>query len=94
MKQFVSIIVPVRNMERTIGTTFEYLMKVDYPRSKMEIIFSDGGSSDKTVSVIKEYQKEIDKVLDKRLEREYKVYLKIPWYKCLITENQTTLDIF
>ncbi|UCC95082.1 MAG: glycosyltransferase [Candidatus Omnitrophota bacterium] len=58
MEPFISIIVPVRNMERTIGKTFQYLMKADYPRSKMEIIFSDGGSSDKTVSVIREYQKE------------------------------------
>ena len=38
MDDFVSIIVPVRNMERTIGKTFEYLMDIDYPRAKMEII--------------------------------------------------------
>ncbi|OQX85926.1 MAG: hypothetical protein B6D55_06745, partial [Candidatus Omnitrophica bacterium 4484_70.2] len=46
---FVSIIVPVRNMERTISTTFQYLMNVDYPRQNLEIIFADGGSTDKTV---------------------------------------------
>lgn len=46
------------------------------------------------VSEVKEYQKGIDEILKKRLEREYKVYLKVLWYKCLITENQTTLDIF
>ena len=57
MNGFISIIVPVRNMERTIATTFEYLMKVEYPRSTTEIIFADGGSTDKTVSIIKEYQK-------------------------------------
>ncbi|HIE36156.1 MAG TPA: glycosyltransferase [Candidatus Omnitrophica bacterium] len=57
MEPFVSIIVPVRNMERTIGKTFEYLMKVDYPRDRWEIIFADGGSKDKTVSIIKDYQK-------------------------------------
>jgi len=43
-------------MERTVGKTFEYLMQVDYPRERLEIIFADGGSSDKTVAVIKEYQ--------------------------------------
>ncbi len=58
MEPFISVIIPVRNMERTIEKTFEYLMKVDYPRSKMEIIFADGGSSDKTISIIQDYQKE------------------------------------
>jgi glycosyltransferase involved in cell wall biosynthesis len=57
MQPFVSIIVPVRNMERTIGTTFDYLMNIDYPRDKMEIIFADGGSKDQTISIIKDYQK-------------------------------------
>ena len=38
-RPFVSIIVPVRNAARTIKTTFEYLMGVDYPRSFLEIIF-------------------------------------------------------
>jgi len=55
---FISIIVPVRNMERTIKTTFKYLMNAQYPREKMEIIFADGGSTDATVSIIKDYQKE------------------------------------
>ncbi len=55
---FISIIVPVRNMERTLSTMFEYLMNVDYPRDKWEIILADGGSSDRTVEIIKEYQKQ------------------------------------
>lgn len=55
---FVSIIVPVRNASRTIKTTFDYLMRVDYPRDRWELIFADGGSSDNTVEVIKDYQKE------------------------------------
>ncbi|MFH1772591.1 MAG: glycosyltransferase [Candidatus Omnitrophota bacterium] len=58
MQPLISIIVPVRNMERTIGTTFNYLMNVDYPRKRMEVIFADGGSNDSTVSIIKNYQKE------------------------------------
>lgn len=58
MEPFISIIVPVRNMERTIGTTFNYLMNVEYPRDRMEIIFADGGSTDTTIQIIKNYQKE------------------------------------
>jgi len=55
---FVSIIVPVRNMERTIGKTFEYLMNVEYPRDRWEIVFADGGSTDNTIPIIRNYQNE------------------------------------
>ena len=48
-KPFVTIISPVRNAERTIDTTIQYLLNVDYPRENMEIVFADGGSTDKTV---------------------------------------------
>lgn len=53
---FISIIIPVRNFERTLDKTFEYLMRVDYPRDRMEIVIADGGSSDGTVPLIKRYQ--------------------------------------
>jgi cellulose synthase/poly-beta-1,6-N-acetylglucosamine synthase-like glycosyltransferase len=55
-KPFVSIISPVRNAERTIDTTIQYLLNVDYPRTSMEIVFADGGSTDKTVEIIKKWQ--------------------------------------
>lgn len=53
---FISIIVPVRNAERTLDKTFEYLLAVSYPREKMEILLVDGGSTDGTVEVIKKWQ--------------------------------------
>lgn len=55
-KPFVSIISPVRNAERTIDTTIQYLLNVDYPRERMEIVFADGGSTDKTKEIIKKWQ--------------------------------------
>ena len=55
---FVSIIIPVKNFERTLDKTFQYLMNVEYPRDRMEIIFADGDSTDGTVPLIKRYQKE------------------------------------
>ena len=52
----ISIIVPVRNAERTLEKTFEYLFNLNYPRQDMELVIADGGSTDKTVEVIKKWQ--------------------------------------
>ncbi|MFC1807620.1 glycosyltransferase [Candidatus Omnitrophota bacterium] len=54
---FVSVIVPVRNFERTIEKTFEYLLNVKYPRDRWEIIIADGGSTDRTLDIIRSWQK-------------------------------------
>jgi len=54
---FVSIIIPVKNFERTIEKTFEYLLNVDWPHQSWEWVIADGGSSDKTVEIIKSWQK-------------------------------------
>jgi len=54
---FVSIIIPVKNFERTIEKTFEYLLNVDYPRDSWEWVIADGGSNDKTIEIIKSWQK-------------------------------------
>ncbi len=56
-KPFISIIIPVKNFERTIGKTFEYLLNVDYPRDSWEWVIADGGSTDKTIEIIKDWQK-------------------------------------
>jgi len=54
---FVSVIIPVKNFERTIEKTFEYLLNVDYPRQDWEWIIADGGSTDKTIDIIRDWQK-------------------------------------
>ena len=54
---FVSIIIPVKNFERTIEKTFEYLLNVDYPHDAWEWVIADGGSTDKTIEIIKNWQK-------------------------------------
>jgi len=56
-KAFISIIIPVKNFERTIEKTFEYLLNVDYPRDSWEWVIADGGSTDKTIEIIKNWQK-------------------------------------
>lgn len=57
-KPFISIIIPVKNFERTIVKTFEYLLNVDYPRDSWEWVIADGGSTDKTISIIQDWQKQ------------------------------------
>ena len=52
----ISVIIPVRNAERTLDTTFQYLMKIDYPAEKMEIMMADGDSTDGTIDIIKRWQ--------------------------------------
>jgi glycosyltransferase involved in cell wall biosynthesis len=53
----VSIIIPVKNFERTIEKTFDYLLKVEYPHDSWEWVIADGGSTDKTIEIIKNWQK-------------------------------------
>ncbi len=54
----VSIVIPVRNAGRTIEKTFEYLLNVDYPRDRWEIVIADGGSNDETLEIIAKWQKQ------------------------------------
>lgn len=54
---FISIIIPVKNFERTIEKSFEYLLNVDYPHDSWEWVIADGGSTDKTIEIIKNWQK-------------------------------------
>ena len=48
----VSIVIPVYNEEKYIEGLINSLLKQDYDKEKIEIIFVDGNSSDKTVEII------------------------------------------
>ncbi len=50
----VSVVIPSWNQGRFIGRTLDSILKQDYPGS-IEIIVSDGGSTDETVDVLKSY---------------------------------------
>ena len=54
----VSVVMPVYNEERYIENCIDSLLLQDYPQEKMEWIFVDGCSSDKTVELLKTYQSE------------------------------------
>ncbi|RLE51127.1 MAG: hypothetical protein DRJ21_00785, partial [Candidatus Methanomethylicota archaeon] len=51
----ISIIIPVRNCARTIGDLLDSLMKLDYPKEKIEIIVIDGRSTDNTAEIVLRY---------------------------------------
>lgn len=51
----VSVVLPVCNEERYIRQCIESILKQDYPMDRLEVIFIDGNSSDKTVELIKYY---------------------------------------
>ncbi|MBI2955466.1 MAG: glycosyltransferase [Chloroflexi bacterium] len=59
-KPRVSIIIPVRNAERTIDTTIEYLKGIDYPKECQEIIIADGGSTDRTLQIVEQWIGKLD----------------------------------
>ncbi|MBR1710523.1 MAG: glycosyltransferase family 2 protein [Clostridia bacterium] len=52
----ISIVLPVRNEERYIEACVESIFKQDYPADKMEVIFVDGCSDDRTVELLKAMQ--------------------------------------
>ncbi|MBI4318327.1 MAG: glycosyltransferase [Chloroflexi bacterium] len=56
----VSIVIPVRNAERTLDTTMEYVAALDYPKDRMQVILADGGSTDGTVQLIRHWQHRLE----------------------------------
>lgn len=50
---FVSVIIPTRDSEQTVGRCLESITKLDYPKERLEVIVSDGLSSDQTRDIVK-----------------------------------------
>lgn len=56
----VSVIIPIRNEEKYIDTFVDSVLKQDFPRENMELIFVDGMSDDKTLDILKNYRRTYD----------------------------------
>ncbi len=52
---FVSIICPIYNEEKYIKDCIDSILQQDYPKDKMEVLFVDGMSSDKTRDIVNQY---------------------------------------
>lgn len=53
----LSVICPTYHEEKYIGSCIESILKQDYPKDDLEVIFADGMSSDRTREIIREYAK-------------------------------------
>jgi len=53
----ISIIIPILNEEKYIKNCLDSIVKSDFDKNQMEVLLIDGGSSDKTIEIIREYQK-------------------------------------
>ncbi len=51
----VSILIPCRNEERVIAYTIRALLALDYPKSQIEIVIINDGSTDRTAEVASEF---------------------------------------
>ena len=53
----VSFILGIYNAERTLNACLESIFMQDYPRLKYEVIIVDGGSTDRTLRIVKDFMK-------------------------------------
>jgi glycosyltransferase involved in cell wall biosynthesis len=53
VKPFISVIVPLLNEEATIERLTRSLLEQDYPRERYEILMVDGGSTDRTLEILR-----------------------------------------
>ena len=59
--QKISVIVPVFNAETYVDQTLQSIFSQDY--NDLEVIFVDGGSTDRTVEIAKQYENKIKKLI-------------------------------
>ncbi|WP_346026744.1 glycosyltransferase family 2 protein [Beduinella massiliensis] len=55
---FISLVLPVRNEEKYIRACAESLFLQDYPKERMEVLFVDGCSTDRTVEILESMRAE------------------------------------
>ena len=64
----VSILIPAYNEERTLYKTVSSLLRLDYPKDKLEIIVIDDGSTDNTFMIAKKFVSQGVKAYTKKNE--------------------------
>jgi len=64
----ISIVIPAYNEEKNIAKTLDWVLNIDYPKNKLEIIVVDDGSIDRTREIAMRYASKGVKVLHKENE--------------------------
>ena len=59
----VTFVIPCKNEEQAIGTTVEKCFSVDYPIDKIQVIVINDGSTDNTIDVLREAEKQFDNLV-------------------------------
>lgn len=67
----ISVIMATYNSEFSIELSLDSLFSQDYPIEKMELIIADGGSTDKTLEILKKYKCKVFHVPPEKQEAEY-----------------------
>ncbi len=52
----ITVVVPIKNEERYIARTLEFLLNQDYPKDKVEILVGVGDCDDRTAEVVKKIE--------------------------------------
>lgn len=67
----ISFIIPTLNEEKRIGFCLKSLLSQGYPKDKMEIIIVDGGSTDGTIDLVKNFKPKVNlKIVDNSLKKD------------------------
>ena len=64
----VTVIIPVHNVEQYLERCLDSLIEQDYDKKKMEIFVIDDGSTDRSVDIVKKYEKIYSFITAKYLE--------------------------
>lgn len=65
----VSLVIPAYNEEKLVLRCLQSIKKLDFPKSRLEVITIDDGSSDKTAELIEEFIRNNEGELDVQLRR-------------------------
>ena len=58
----LTVVVPVRNEEKFVARTLEFLLNQDYPKEKVEILVGIAASKDRTLEVVEQIARRDDRV--------------------------------
>jgi len=70
----VSVIIPCYNEEKLIGGCLDSLIDNTYPQQKIEVLVYDGGSTDNTCAIVKNYENKYSFIKLKNNPNQFQAY--------------------